>query len=106
MMLDGKFDPDLSVLTGYFKPKITSDHFVLDLPEYNLSHRFGFGNKNGENPLAESPDLFPEVTNNFGCEDFFATVQKNECSFNKFQSYWEEDTVEVIKTEPLKVVTA
>jgi hypothetical protein len=50
MMLDGKFDPDLSVLTGYFKPKIMSDHFVLDLPDYNLSHRFGFGNKNGENP--------------------------------------------------------
>ena len=105
-MLDGKFDPDLSVLTGCFKPKITSEPFVLDVPEYNFSHSFGFGNKNGKNPSAESPDLFPEIPSTFGCEDFFATVQKNESSLNKFQSYWEEDTVEVIKTAPLKVVAA
>lgn len=85
-MLEGKFDPDISVLTGYLKPKIVSDHFVLDLPEYNLSRTFGFGNINGENPESESPDLFPEFTNAFGGDNFFDTEQKNESSLTKFQS--------------------
>ena len=101
-MFDGKFDPDLSVLTGYFKPKIMSNHFVLDVPEYNFSRTFGFGNINGENPFAESPDLFPEFTNAFGGYNFFDTVQTNESSLNKFQSLWGEDSVEVTDTTPCK----
>ena len=102
MMLDGKFESDLSVLTGCFKPKITSDTFVLDDTEYNFSHNFGIGNINSENPFAESPDLFPEFTNAFGGYNFFDTVQTNESSLNKFQSLWGEDSVEVTDTTPCK----